>query len=241
MVRQIISVKSRSRLQHWKSALLLVATFYAAVISTAMAAESMDVEQADSTYRITDEIQQGSLITLDASGNKSVSLPMKTQVSMQVSGWTNRVSVRHEFHNDQPFWVNGEYVFPLPNEAAVDGLRMLIGDRVIEGEIKEKQKAKTLFNAAKKAGKSASLLQQNRANIFSAQVANLAPGETLIVELNYQEVVNYDQGMFSLRFPMVVAPRYQPKGPPTASTLTLKSASTSITEYAASAMAVWNR
>ncbi|MCL1048871.1 marine proteobacterial sortase target protein [Shewanella abyssi] len=233
MVRQITFARSPMRLLLWQRALILVTIFYAAVISSAMALGSMDVEQTDGSNRVTDEIQQGSLITFDASGNKSVSLPMKTQVTMQVSGWTNRVSLRHEFHNDQLFWVNGEYVFPLPNEAAVDGLKMWVGDRVIEGQIKEKAKAKSLFSDAKKAGKKASLLQQKRANIFSAQVANLAPGETLIVELSYQEVVHYDQGVFSLRFPMVVAPRYQPQGASTAA----KSPSSA---YADSAMALWD-
>ncbi|QQX78593.1 marine proteobacterial sortase target protein [Shewanella sp. KX20019] len=233
MVRQITLAHSRIRRLSWQSALLLVTTCYVAAISSAMAIESMDVERSVRGSQGMGEIQQGSLITFDASGNRSVSLPMKTQVSMQVSGWTNRVSLRHEFHNEQLFWVNGEYVFPLPNEAAVDGLKMWIGDRVIEGEIKEKVKAKALFNEAKKTGKKASLLQQKRANIFSAQVANLAPGETLIVELSYQEVVAYDQGMFSLRFPMVVSPRYQPQGAST-------DEKSPLSAYADSAMAAWN-
>ncbi|PKH56507.1 marine proteobacterial sortase target protein [Shewanella sp. Choline-02u-19] len=243
MARQMILVNKRQGVRYWQRALLLlVSTIYTAAVSATGSTEPAGFESADSAYRLNDEIQQGSLIIFDAMGNKNVSLPMKTQVHMQVSGWTNRVSVRHEFHNDQPFWVNGEYVFPLPSEAAVDGLRMLIGDRVIEGEIKEKRKAKALFNEAKKAGKKASLLEQKKANIFSAQVANLAPGETLVVELNYQQLVNYDQGMFSLRFPMVVAPRYYPKAGSAAASVNSNSTfiATSVANYATAAVDVWN-
>ncbi|MCL1059268.1 marine proteobacterial sortase target protein [Shewanella gelidimarina] len=245
MARKMTLVNRRQGTRHWQRALLLlVSTVYATVVSATGSTQPVGFEAANSAYRVNDQIQQGSLIIVDAMGNKSVSLPMKTQVHMQVSGWSNRVSVRHEFHNDQPFWVNGEYVFPLPNEAAVDGLSMLIGDRVIEGEIKEKRKAATLFNEAKKAGKKASLLEQKRANIFSAQVANLAPGETLVVELHYQQLVNYDQGMFSLRFPMVVAPRYYPKAAFSNSNSNSNSTSafipTSVAHYASAAVDAWN-
>ncbi|WOT06543.1 marine proteobacterial sortase target protein [Shewanella youngdeokensis] len=180
------------------------------LLSLTVTAQPLEHDVMSEKGLLVDDIQQGSLITVDTLGHERVSLPMVTEVSMQVSGWTNRVLVRHEFYNAQPLWLNGEYVFPLPNSAAVDGLKLIIGDRVIEGEIKPKQTAKALFNAAQKAGKKASLLQQIRPNLFSAKVANLAPGETLIVQLNYQQQVDYEQGQFSLRFPMVAAPRYQP-------------------------------
>ncbi|WP_299806969.1 marine proteobacterial sortase target protein [uncultured Shewanella sp.] len=166
--------------------------------------------QTTQAYNI-DAVKQGSLVFENTLGEIALSLPMKTDVSMQVSGWINRVSVRHEFKNTSEDWVNGQYLFPLPNEAAVDQLRLHIGDRVIEGQIEPKVKAKAIFEQAKSQGKKASLLEQKRPNIFSAKVVNLAPNEMLIVELTYQETLDYRDGEFSLRFPMVVAPRYAPK------------------------------
>ncbi|GIU27084.1 marine proteobacterial sortase target protein [Shewanella schlegeliana] len=166
--------------------------------------------QATETFSI-DDVKQGSLVFENAQGEIALTLPMKTKVSMQVSGWTNRVSVRHEFKNNSSDWVNGEYLFPLPNEAAVDQLKLHIGDRVIEGQVQPKAKAKAIFEQAKSQGKKASLLEQKRPNIFSAKVANLAPNQMLVVELTYQETIDYRDGEFSLRFPMVIAPRYAPK------------------------------
>ncbi|MDR8524180.1 marine proteobacterial sortase target protein [Shewanella fidelis] len=161
-----------------------------------------------------DSITQGTLVFANQRGELSLALPMKTDVNMQVSGWTNRVAVRHQFTNNSTEWVNGQYLFPLPNEAAVDQLKLHIGDRIIEGQIQPKAKAKAIYNQAKSQGKQASLLEQRRANIFTAKVANLAPGQTLVVELTYQETLSYRDGEFSLRFPMVVAPRYAPTAEP---------------------------
>ncbi|GIU10811.1 marine proteobacterial sortase target protein [Shewanella sp. c952] len=219
--------------RHCYNALLLLSTAFLPMYTSATAAvPASATKSVESRVEMVNAIEQGSLITYDAAGKASLSLPMKTTVSMHVSGWVNRVSLRHEFSNEQLVWVNGEYVFPLPNEVAVDGLRMFIGERVIEGEIKPKAKAKALFNEAKKQGKKASLLQQKRPNIFSAEVANLAPGETLIVELSYQELVHYDKGEFSLRFPMVVAPRYKPGGEKSA----LSDMATEVNSYVASTL-----
>ncbi|MGS0680146.1 marine proteobacterial sortase target protein [Shewanella sp. 125m-7] len=181
--------------------LLLLSVF---VPQSAMALASTEPVSLDS-------ITQGSLIFESAQGQLAIALPMKTDVSMHISGWVNRVSVRHEFKNTSTEWVNGQYLFPLPNEAAVDQLKLHIGDRVIEGQIQPKAKAKSIYEQAKADGKKASLLEQKRANIFSAQVANLAPNEVLIVELTYQETLDYKDGLFSLRFPMAIAPRYTPK------------------------------
>ncbi|WP_374706868.1 marine proteobacterial sortase target protein [Shewanella sp. MBTL60-112-B2] len=172
-----------------------------------MSAIAMPSTQASSI----DAVKQGSLVFENPQGEIAVSLPMKTDVSMQVSGWINRVTVRHEFKNTSTDWVNGQYLFPLPNEAAVDQLRLHIGDRVIEGQIQPNAKAKAIFEQAKSQGRKASILEQKRPNIFSAKVANLAPNELLVVELTYQEILDYRDGEFSLRFPMVVAPRYAPK------------------------------
>lgn len=160
------------------------------------------------TYAEETDRLQASLVYKSINGEELVSLPLNTQVQMKVSGWINRVKVRQEFRNDTDHWLNGRYQFPLPNEAAVDHMRLQIGSQVIEGKIQEKQAAKKQFKIAKKAGQRASLVAQSKANIFTTSVANLGPSETLVVEIRYQELVSYKQGKFSLRFPMVVNPRY---------------------------------
>ena len=138
-------------------------------------------------------------------------LPVNTQVEMQISGWLNRVKVKQYFHNDSQYWLNGTYQFPLPQDAAVDSMTLRVGERVLEGEIKTKLEAKKQFEVAKASGQKASLVEQHKPNLFSTQVANLAPGETLVVEIAYQQLVNYQQGEFSLRFPMAITPRYYPQ------------------------------
>ncbi|MEM6649360.1 MAG: VIT domain-containing protein [Pseudomonadota bacterium] len=135
---------------------------------------------------------------------------LMTDVMMTISGPLARVKVTQRFENTSAAWVEGVYVFPLPEKSAVDTLRMQIGDRFIEGRIEEKQKAKAIYEAAKEAGHKASLLEQNRPNLFTNHAANIGPGETLIVQIEYQEIVKLDAGQFSLRFPMVAAPRYTP-------------------------------
>ncbi len=139
---------------------------------------------------------------------------LKTDVHMRISGMIARVKVEQHFKNPTNDWMEGVYVFPLPEESAVDHLDMKIGERVIEGQIKEKEQAKKVYEAAKHEGKKATLLEQERANIFTTNVANIGPLEEITVAIEYQETLRYDQGQFRIRFPMVVAPRYIPRSPP---------------------------
>jgi len=158
-----------------------------------------------------DQVQRGSLLLHLLSGGVSLDAPMlKTDVKMDVSGMLARVSVHQRFQNISSEWAEGVYVFPLPEDAAVDRMRLRIGERIIEGEIKEKAEARRSYEKAKREGKKASLLRQERPNIFTTAVANIAPGEEVIVEIEYQQNLQYDQERFSIRFPLVVAPRYIP-------------------------------
>ena len=138
---------------------------------------------------------------------------LKTDVHMRITGMIARVKVEQHFKNPTNDWMEGVYVFPLPEESAVDHLDMKIGERVIEGQIKEKEQAKKAYEAAKQEGKKATLLEQERANIFTTNVANIGPLEEITVTIEYQETLRYDQGQFRVRFPMVVAPRYLPGSP----------------------------
>ena len=131
-------------------------------------------------------------------------------VAMEITGMINRVSVIQTFSNTTDNWQEGIYVFPLPEDAAVDHMRLQIGERVIEGQIKEKKEAKKIYRRAKQTGKKAALTEQERPNIFTTSVANIAPHETVKVEIEFQQITHYDNGAFSIRFPMTVGPRYIP-------------------------------
>jgi Ca-activated chloride channel family protein len=157
-------------------------------------------------------MQSGSLLLRMKSGYV-VATRMNTDIEATVSGLVARVSVRQSFRNDGQEWVEGVYVFPLPDTAAVDRLRMHIGERFIEGEIREKEQAKKEYEAAKTAGKKSSLVEQQRANLFTTSVANIGPGESITVEIEYLETIRYDEGIFSLRFPLTLTPRYIPGTP----------------------------
>ena len=138
---------------------------------------------------------------------------INTDVTMTISGLVARVSVRQQFRNDGSEWTEGVYVFPLPDKAAVDRMRLHIGERFIEGEIREKEQAKKEYERARNEGRKASLVEQQRPNLFTTSVANIAPGETVVVEIEYLEDLRFDNGTFSIRFPMTLTPRYIPGSP----------------------------
>lgn len=150
------------------------------------------------------------LIYQDKSGQQ-ISVPLlNSAVNIDVNGLISRVIVTQTFENSSDDWINAHYLFPLPENAAVDHLRMLIGERVIIGEIKAKKIAKKAFEKAKREGKKASLIEQQRNNIFTSQLSNIGPGETIKIEIEYQHSVSYKRGEFSLHFPMTITPRYAP-------------------------------
>ena len=172
-----------------------------ASITTAFASPS-GYQEDDITQGTLEYFQQNQVIQAFA---------LDTQVSMDVSGLLNRVTVKQVFINDSDQWVNGQYLFPLPENAAVDSMQLRIGDKVIAGQIQPKKQALQTFENAKKQGKQASLLQQQRRNLFTSDVANLGPHEQLVVEISYQQKVEYRDGLFSLRFPLAITPRYNPQ------------------------------
>jgi Ca-activated chloride channel family protein len=135
---------------------------------------------------------------------------LQTEVNIEVSGIVARTTVSQTFQNNSEQWLSAVYAFPLPENAAVDHLSLKVGERVIEGQIKPKAQAKQSYQLAKAAGKKASLVEQQRPNLFTNSVANIAPGESIQVSLEYQQTLAYSGGQFSLRFPMTLSPRYRP-------------------------------
>jgi len=160
------------------------------------------------------QIKNGSLLfKSDSSDRYQLALILDTHVDIEVTGMIARTKLRQTFKNNRSEWLEGIYVFPLPENSAADHMRMTIGERVIEGVIKERDQAKRIYNQARSEGKKASLIEQERPNLFTNSVANIGPGETVVVEIEYQQAVRYDNGVFSLRFPMAITPRYIPGSP----------------------------
>ena len=163
------------------------------------------------------DVTEGTLLFKTSQTGRYTPAPiLKTDVQIAVTGIIARAMVRQEFTNPSQKkgdWLGGIYVFPLPETAAVDHLRMHVGERIIEGQIKERDEAKKVYEKAKQEGKRTSLVEQERPNIFTTSVANIGPGERIVVEIEYQETIRYDQGTFHIRFPMVVGQRYIPGTP----------------------------
>jgi len=136
-------------------------------------------------------------------------LPLKgTNVEISVSGVIADVKVTQTYKNEGSRPINARYVFPASTRAAVYAMQMRMGDQIITAKIKEREKAKQEFEEAKKAGKSASLLEQNRPNVFSMSLANIIPGEQVDIDLRYTELLVPTDGVYEVDFPTVVGPRY---------------------------------
>ncbi|MGH1588337.1 marine proteobacterial sortase target protein [Methylobacterium phyllosphaerae] len=135
---------------------------------------------------------------------------LATDISVDVSGPTARATVTQAFRNVTADWVEGTYVYPLPEDAAVDGMKLVVGDRVIVADIRERAAAKRAYETAKAAGQSAALTAQERPNVFTNAVANIGPGETVVVQITYQQTIPVSGETRTLRLPLVVAPRYNP-------------------------------
>jgi Ca-activated chloride channel family protein len=157
---------------------------------------------------------RGGLMLRSAAGAAPVeALRLATDIAVDVSGPTARAVVTQAYRNTTDAWVEGTYVYPLPEDAAVDGMKLVVGSRVIVADIRERAAAKRAYEAAKAAGQSAALTEQERPNILTNTVANIAPGETVLVQITYQQAIPVSGETRLLRLPLVVAPRYNPAPP----------------------------
>jgi Ca-activated chloride channel family protein len=155
----------------------------------------------------------GTLQIIEADGPVANVCPLDhTDVNVDISGFIARVTLTQRFHNPTNAPIEAVYVFPMSDRAAVDSMDMRIGDRVVKGVIKEKGEARAIYNAARNAGQVASLLDQERPNIFTQSVANIMPQDEVIITISYVEYLKYEAGEYEYSFPMVVGPRYNPAG-----------------------------
>ena len=154
----------------------------------------------------TDSIAPGSLNT-----PKGICPLRHTDVQVRIAGPLARVTVTQEFYNPFAEKIEAVYTFPLPPDSAVDDMTMQVGDRTIRGLIKPRDEARKIYDEARRTGRIAALLDQERPNIFTQAVANILPGATVKIQIAYVETVPYEDGAYSFNFPMVVAPRYMPR------------------------------
>lgn len=146
----------------------------------------------------------------DGNGERHEALALDTEVSVEVTGLVALTEVRQRFVNDSGEWAEGHYRFPLPDRAAVESLEIVLGERLIEGEIRRRAEARETYERARDAGQVTGLVENDQGNLFSTRVANIPPGETVEIRIGFAHRVNFEHGRFSLRFPTSSAPRFRP-------------------------------
>ena len=138
---------------------------------------------------------------------------LETDLTITVSGIVMSTVLHQSFINQTTEWQEATYVLPLADNAAVNDMEMRTGDRIIRAEIRERQQARKIYEQARQEGRKAALTEQSRQNLFRQTIANIAPGETIVVRLKMVQTVDYNAGVFSLRFPLTLTPRYIPGDP----------------------------
>lgn len=154
----------------------------------------------------------GGALMLQAKGVATAmpAVRLGTDMDVTVSGQILRVRVTQAFRNTSDSWMEATYLYPLPDDGAVDTMKMVIGQRVVIGKIKRRGEAREIYETAKAEGRKAGLVESDRPNLFRNSVANIAPGETVLVSIEYQAPVRQLGGEFAMRLPLVVGPRYVP-------------------------------
>ncbi|MEG4456268.1 VIT domain-containing protein [Microcoleus sp. N9_A1] len=150
----------------------------------------------------------GLFVKTQDTATEQVFLLKKTEVKAKIAGNISRVEVVQKFENPFPESLEAVYVFPLPDEAAVDDMEIKIGDRIIKGDIKRRDEALEIYQKARQQGRTAGLLEQERSNIFTQSLANIKPGEKIEVTIRYTESLKFAGGDYEFVFPTVVGPRY---------------------------------
>jgi Ca-activated chloride channel family protein len=165
---------------------------------TATAAPKPDLDKTEAPYFVVDGAAPG-----------VESMPLEsTRADVHIAGVISDVKVTQTYRNDGDQTISARYVFPASTRAAVYGMKMTIGDRVIVADVKEREQAKAEYDAAKAAGKTASLLEEDRPNVFTMSVANILPKDRIQVELEYTELLVPTDGVYEMVYPTVVGPRY---------------------------------
>lgn len=184
----------------------------AVAVAMALAILALSAQSYAATMGL-DEAKTGALLARTAEpGRYGVVPTVATEIGITVNGMVARTRVVQYFHHAGDDHVEAVYVFPLPGNAAVDRLYIRIGEREIEGRIQEKAQARATYERAKSEGRKAALVEQLRPNLFTNSIAHIGPDERIVVSLEYQQSLDYEDGRYRLRFPLAVTPRYSPPG-----------------------------
>lgn len=151
-------------------------------------------------------------LQLDGDSGSHTELAIDTDIQIDVTGLVARVEITQQFNNSSSQWAEGIYRFPLPQGAAVDRMRVKVGKRILEGEIQEKEHARRTYEKAREAGKTTTLVEQQRRNQFETRLANIGPGETIEITIGYLQNVSYSELAYHLRLPMTFTPRWDSAG-----------------------------
>ncbi|MHC4543983.1 MAG: VIT domain-containing protein, partial [Planctomycetota bacterium] len=184
------------------------------LLAVAFISQAWSQDTAEVTPTDEPQVTQGALRAVNEEGEVVLEFPLKhTSVYAQISGFLAQVEVKQHFHNPHKDKIEAVYVFPLPENAAVNEMIMVVGQRNIYGEIHKRIEARRIYEQARAAGKRTALLEQERPNIFTQSVANIQPGEEIVITIRYVQALKYDRGVYRYVFPMVVGPRFIPGAP----------------------------
>ncbi|MCX2835038.1 marine proteobacterial sortase target protein [Microbulbifer thermotolerans] len=184
--------------------------FFVTALAVFVAALGTGAARAQQTVAL-DDVESGDLLfTGNEPGNYVPAVHLASRAHIAIRGLMAEVVLQQVFSNLSDDWQEALYVLPLPEQAAVSGLEIRVGERRIIGKVREREEAAKIYAEARAAGKRAALLEQQRPNLFTNKVANIAPGERIQVQVTFLQPVHYDGGKFSLRMPTTLTPRYIP-------------------------------
>jgi Ca-activated chloride channel family protein len=193
---------------------LILSIFTPVIMTASLSLLSLPAHAGERPGSLASGVNPGTLEVLQLGGekpDKKLEMPLQhTDVKIEVSGFVASATVTQRYHNPFEKPIEAVYTFPLPNDAAVDDMQMTIGQRTIKSSIKRRKEAREIYERARKRGQRASLLEQERPNIFTQSVANIMPGDNIVITIRYVNILQYAAGHYELVFPMVVGPRYIP-------------------------------
>ena len=190
-------LESARRIKSWQDRTLL------ALIAVLLVLFVVRTEMA-----IADEQEWG--LQMSSESSSFTELALDTSIRLNITGLFARVEVTQQFTNHGVEWAEGVYRFPLPPDAAVDRMRIRVGERLLEGEIQEKKSALQTYRKARDAGQTTTIVEQQRRNQFETRLANIGPGESIEITIGYLQNVSYSDLSYRLRLPMTFTPRWEP-------------------------------
>lgn len=216
-IPKYLLLEPQRKRRNWLKYLLLLLSLPLVLVMLALA----DMAKADEDYhwQQASREQGGELFFRDKAGRKAPALHLGSDIHVDINGMVAEIRLQQRFKNQGTQWLEAVYVFPLDDQAAISAMQMRIGERLIKGKIAEKKAARKQYQLAKKRGQKAALSEQQRANLFTQRVANIAPGETVEVELTVvqsvklQDMAELGGLQFKLRIPTTLTPRFIPGEP----------------------------